>query len=212
MGLPPHNAKIMQLDVNTKRGEDTLHSPRCGGGEDGVVWRLLPRAGWLVLLPILLQQGQGMILLQTTCPVPKPSVGDEVGVCANLCTTNSECNSDSWCCPTSCGGHQCTVVKAPCQVGDIMYSHHDLMTTYSPDPDTCGTCWCQNGNRECVDGPDEHGCSVLAIVRKTRGSSSRRVLERSKLVSWRKDAKRFPSLALPSPGSASHIRESHQYR
>ncbi|GFR72192.1 hypothetical protein ElyMa_003833300 [Elysia marginata] len=111
----------------------------------------------LVLISLLVPQADTLILLETKCPDAESSPENEFGVCANDCTTNSGCDSRSWCCPNSCGGRQCTEVKAYCLEGDILYSHHDLMPFHSDDPNMCGVCWCQNGKSQChshpCDGP-----------------------------------------------------------
>ncbi|XP_059149660.1 waprin-Phi2-like [Physella acuta] len=91
---------------------------------------------------------QGSYLLTTTCPTVTGAAGAD---CTSTCTSDSDCDTSSKCCDNGCGGKKCTVVKASCSVGDKTIPHHGMMTYNSRDENDCGFCWCQNGQKECLE-------------------------------------------------------------
>ncbi|GFO43341.1 hypothetical protein PoB_006984600 [Plakobranchus ocellatus] len=107
----------------------------------------------LVLLMALHDSRAWLELERASCPTLDQSTSDES--CDKPCSVNDDCDGLSYCCQSSCSQKQCTVVRAPCQMNGISYSHHEFMPFTKTHPDLCGDCWCQNGEKRCI----EYSCS-----------------------------------------------------
>ncbi|XP_002734594.1 kielin/chordin-like protein [Saccoglossus kowalevskii] len=72
-----------------------------------------------------------------------PAVGTDVGICAELCSTDASCDGAEKCCSNGCG-HTC---QEPIPGADC--NGHPDGSTY-PSDDGCNTCSCSDGREMCT--------------------------------------------------------------